>query len=1172
MSNHTRRHIYSRSAMASVLALMIFGACGTPAGENGDDPKKPPPKLLLRERTVYVPYEKLRETFEKEGRGVFLPYEEFVKLWNAAQPKKPPKEDPKPPADAVITGGSYTGIAKEKVARFEVTYQVKALAEKWSRLALPLQNVAIESVKISDPKAVFAPKRSPARKGHSGTTTYELIMPKPGDYALTLAFSVRVNEMPGQRSISFGIPSTAVSRLDLTVPEKDLKVDVTPKMAATTTTPKEDQTQILAFVGNANHVAITWKRPIGKVEKGKALAIATQMIQAELGERILRVNTAIGYKIERNEAEMFRIRLPENMRLLSVKGPNIRTWAAKEGVLEVNLHSSVKDTYALRLRFERVLQKTPEKLAVPFPKVEDVLREDGYVTLTHEAGLRVRVENSTGLSQVDPRELPQGLRQKTLLAGFRYLAHPLALNLTIESIRPELRATVNSVVTLGLDEDVLNGWADLRIAKVGLFKVRLKFEKRWEVLSMGDPKTVEDFQVEEQGADKIVTVNLKSKAFGSFRLPFKLSAAGRAAPGELVVSPPAVLDALQDKGIFGITAPKAFKVTTVERKKAVPANVQLLYAGGLLSKLSSEYGIPLAYAYSKHPVSVKVSLERRKTEIRVAGSHVFTVAEAGLDADHRLEYFIEFAGVDTLRLSAPSALDDKLHITCQNLKEKKKVDSKEGRSTWELTLQEKTMGSISVRIRHKQNIEGLEPEKPQDLELPRIRAEGVKSQQGYIAVRKEGSLEIKPEQNGLEQLEAVNLPAHMKHSNIYLAFRYVQPQYSLKLTLTRHVSVKLVNTVVDLIRETFVLSEEKTLLVRAELYVENAQGEQYLELKLPEKSTIRSVAVNGVPVPPLQRKGGGTLIKLATGGPFPIEMIYVTKMGANADDKLGWMGSMDLATLEVVGTPPPPVNKVELELFVPEDLAYMGFSGTLHQRRTYDPVSNTLAWVRDSLRGRSARPVIHSGDTSGFQAPRRVVGKFTTQGRLFRFQTLAPVGTVSFSYCNRKLFWLFDVIVFFAAIFLGWFLVKKHGVSRLWVCLGFIVVPICIGWFVTSDGGEPFVSWLAAGIVLAITSIVAHLRQMRQNWREARLAVAPDPYLEEAPDAPAQAEPPAEDRFDAPAKPEPEAETPAGEKPEEVKPPEEDVAGDEAKPTAQEGTEDPAEKSDETPADEEKKE
>ena len=44
---------------------------------------------LIREQSIYIPYEKLRKVFEKEGRGVFLPYQKFQELWQAAQEKTP---------------------------------------------------------------------------------------------------------------------------------------------------------------------------------------------------------------------------------------------------------------------------------------------------------------------------------------------------------------------------------------------------------------------------------------------------------------------------------------------------------------------------------------------------------------------------------------------------------------------------------------------------------------------------------------------------------------------------------------------------------------------------------------------------------------------------------------------------------------------------------------------------------------------------------------------------------------------------------------------------------------------------------------------------------------------------------------------------------------------------
>ena len=61
------------------------------AQEEPEVPETPetPAAQILREKTIYVPYKELESVFEKAGRGVFLPYEEFLKLWHAAQPKPP---------------------------------------------------------------------------------------------------------------------------------------------------------------------------------------------------------------------------------------------------------------------------------------------------------------------------------------------------------------------------------------------------------------------------------------------------------------------------------------------------------------------------------------------------------------------------------------------------------------------------------------------------------------------------------------------------------------------------------------------------------------------------------------------------------------------------------------------------------------------------------------------------------------------------------------------------------------------------------------------------------------------------------------------------------------------------------------------------------------------------
>ena len=497
---------------------------------------------------------------------------------------------------------------------------------------------------------------------------------------------------------------------------------------------------------------------------------------------------------------------------------------------------------------------------------------------------------------------------------------------------------------------------------------------------------------------------------------------------------------------------------------------------------------------------MQIALERRNTEIRVTGYHEVIVGEAGLKVTHKLEYLVEFAATDKLQFSAPKELDDKLHLQpFPSLKEKKRIgDTKDGRSLWELTLQDKLLGPLTIQVDHEQDLKALEPEKPQELLIPNIHAENCKPQQGYIAVCKESLLELEPSTTNLETRTAQELPTPLRPPNVYLAFQYFQPDYTLRLKLTRHLALTLSSTIVDLMQTTLVVSEEKKLTARAVLYVENARGEQYLELGLPKGASIRAVAVNQVLTSPLQSKDRGTLIKLPTpGAPFPVEIVYSAPL--ENPGRLGWTGTLKLESLEVLANVP--VNKIELDLYVPEEYVYFGFGGTLHPVHPPDRLSRTLAWLNTAVQGRTP-PAAQTGGYN-FAAVHPVQGTFPTDGHLFRFQTLAPRGIVELTYYDRKLFWLIDILVFLGAIGLSWFLIARRKYSALSVCLAFLIVPLCAGWFLSPAAAEPFDWWFMAGELIAAFCVLLWAWRGWFAWRQTRIALAPDPYLEQAGDQPA---------------------------------------------------------------------
>jgi hypothetical protein len=77
-----------------------------------------PPKTPTKEQTIYVPFDKLEEVFEGQERGVFLPYREFLEMWNKLNlPEK--LKNTEPPVEGVLASASYVGHVEGEVAEIK---------------------------------------------------------------------------------------------------------------------------------------------------------------------------------------------------------------------------------------------------------------------------------------------------------------------------------------------------------------------------------------------------------------------------------------------------------------------------------------------------------------------------------------------------------------------------------------------------------------------------------------------------------------------------------------------------------------------------------------------------------------------------------------------------------------------------------------------------------------------------------------------------------------------------------------------------------------------------------------------------------------------------------------------------------------------------------------------
>jgi len=1057
-------------------------------------------RIVVREQTVYVPYQQLRKVFEEEGRGIFLPYEKFLELWHAANPPPDVKPPVDPPAAAVIRSSPYVGTVDGELARFDVVYRVEALKDGWSELVVPLSDVAIESVDLGESAAIFL-ARAPG---------YALFLPRKGSYELSVRFSIPVASSPGRKSISFGLPPSAVSSVELTIPEADARVDVTPASAATRFSKTDaGATRVVAHVGNADRFGVSWMPPAGNAAEDAAVLIAEQSARVRLDERVLAINSRIDYRLARGEAAQFRVTVPADdaTRLLFVKGENIRRWNLTGDVLDVELHSPVKDAYSLALAFERSIADGTTSVAVPLPRMQGVLRETGWLALAHDPALRVTVDSQTGYSQLDPEEVPQGLRED-LRVGFQYLTPPAPLVLGVSKIEPVIRSRAVSVVTLGRERDDWAGFVDYTITKAGVFSLALRVPERWSVEEIGDPSTVDDFQSSEV-ADTLrtITVNLKSRQLGTFRLPFKLTADGSATPGQKTVWPPLVAGTTQDQGLFGVAAPRALDIRSEAVVGMSSVEQAELVQAGILSRISADSGEPQAYSYQKNGAAQRARLDvllaEKQEEVEVVAQHLVSVADSGrIKITHFLDYEILYKARQTIEFSAPTSLDGTLRVDGEQLSETPQpVPQGDGLSKWTVQLQSAVEGRVPLTITHELAPEALEDGVPRTIDVPFVvpRAGIYERRSGFVALTKSGNLEVRPLPETLEVVDESRLTGKLRGGPVLAAYGYTTKEPKLGLELTRYKPVPLARTAVSLLHVRAVISPKPCKLTAiATLVVQNSAA-QHLEIELPPGARTRTVHVAGQPVTTKERKEGTSqLVAIPRSDAresFPVVVVYDQDLA----DAMGVLGSREIRTLRVLETAdaPVPVQKIELDLWVPRDFTYLSFGGNLERRGERETLTSRFAHVFSAAFGEaiddSPRPQPASVPAIDEQFARTLDGT-----EFHAFSTMARDGSLRVRWVSPSLFVFAQLVLFLVVAVGGLVAVRKLAWSELWVVVALTCGPLVVAWFLESGSAGIFSAAFYGGVVLGILILVRRIGARVRDWRLERLALAPDPYLEDA--------------------------------------------------------------------------
>ena len=148
-----------------------------------------------RIRNVYIPADQLKLLFKSSSKGVLMPRDEILDLWEKAQRRVP--SETVPPVDAVLSSAAYEAKLDDHELRVSGRIQIAKLREGRQAIDLPFGGLAIESAQLDD---------QPARFGRKADGTLFLVLEKQGRFELVLEMSAPLASKDGDLATTLKLP------------------------------------------------------------------------------------------------------------------------------------------------------------------------------------------------------------------------------------------------------------------------------------------------------------------------------------------------------------------------------------------------------------------------------------------------------------------------------------------------------------------------------------------------------------------------------------------------------------------------------------------------------------------------------------------------------------------------------------------------------------------------------------------------------------------------------------------------------------------------------------------------------------------------------------------------------------------------------------------------------
>ncbi|MFT5467991.1 MAG: hypothetical protein ACI8UO_003099 [Verrucomicrobiales bacterium] len=974
-----------------------------PAAAPEADPEKPDPRPTI-ERTVYLPYDDLEKIFEKEGRGVFLPYKEFLELWNQLN-LKDEDEAAKPPADGVVKSAGYVatveGTGDQQVMIVKVDLEIESFKEDgWA--SVPLRNVGMN---IAEAETGEAKLELLAEGGH------RVLLPKAGVYKLELKLFEPITRTNGERATQLHLPLAPISKFVASIPETGWDFNLGENIAYTAV-DEGGKTRLEFFFGHRGVVDLKWRKE-SEESKLTPLLFAETNIISRVIPGAMQTTVDLDYRILRAGVDSFEITVPKPHEVLSVDGANIKEWTVADEAgdarqLLVTLHTPARENYKLKLTLETGLVSLPVDIEAPAVQAQNAVRQSGSVSLTAAAELEVEITATDGLTQqATGAAAGNDAGTQTNLGSYRFLRAPYKMALNVKKAAPVV--LVDSATTVTVEPDLTNLLTtfNYEVKRVGLFETTIALPPEFsniDVTAGNGTHVIEDFTVAPDGSS--VDIRFTQQLLGAFQ--FQLT--GRAQRDE--EDTPLIVPVFEPQNVerhdakVGLAIHSSLEPTTDEQGGLRNEELRALQTCVVIRNPATT-PLTLGFSYRGSVEPAEISFRVKESQVSGEVRTLVDIQEQVIRYHWWIDYEILYAGVDELVVKLPASIAEDLRPPASSrFKEIDRdfqlpVDPDADPAAaeddefvfWAFRLLDKQLGAYRIEFTLDVTNSGL-----QTVEVPEISLIGIHRETGQIAVTKGANLELGQEiAIGLETIDPRELKADLSREGVLKAFKYRKHPISLTLPASKNDFMQVPTIVITYADVTSVVSSDAGITTEMVYWILN-NNEPSLKIQLPEGATMESdVYVDGTPQTPMKQAGSDDVyVRLPSGASvrnrsFPVRFVYEIPSAKPGAELTEWDGVVPVAELANADFN---VLQSRLNLYLPNAYRYTKFEGPMQmpaEDRGWRRFQGRLNFLIPALgpkvevvpvSKKQPPPTISNEASSGFDVPMVREGQLFTLYRL----------------------------------------------------------------------------------------------------------------------------------------------------------------------------------------------